>query len=155
MAERRARCAEAGLDDVSTYLHTGNVLFESGLAAEDDATAIEDALVQRGLRNAPAVVRSLEHLDATIAGNPFAAFPAETHSRYVTLFRETLPPDVVAGANRQFHVVAVQQREILTAAPLERPQGLDINGWLSKQVRSEGTTRYFHVVEEVARLLRG
>ena len=73
----------------------------------------------------------------------------------MTLFRETLPPDVVAGANRQFHVVAVQQREILTAAPLERPQGLDINGWLSKQVRSEGTTRYFHVVEEVARLLRG
>ena len=155
MAELRALCAEAGLADVSTYLQTGNVLFESGLAAEDAATAIEDALVQRGLRNAPAVVRSLEHLEATIAGNPFAAFPAETHSRSVTLFRETLPPDVVAGANRQFHVVAVQQREILTAAPLERPQGLDINGWLSKQVRSEGTTRYFHVVEEVARLLRG
>ena len=57
MAELRALCAEAGLADVSTYLQTGNVLFESGLAAEDAATAIEDALVQRGLRNAPAVVR--------------------------------------------------------------------------------------------------
>lgn len=155
MAELRAICGDAGLGAVTTYLQTGNLLFETDLGPEEAARTIEAALVERGLRNAPAVVRSLDDLEMVIAGEPFAAYPPETHTRYVTLFRGPLPAGLEVAAAAQAHVVAAREREILSVAPVDREPGFDLNKWLSKQVSLEGTTRYFHVVEEVARLLRG
>lgn len=153
MAALRELCATAGLGEVRTYLQTGNLLFESDMAAEEVAGTIEAALTAHGLRNAPAVVRSLPELQAIVGDDPFRKFPAETHTRFVTLFRNSLPGGLEDAADNLIHIVAVRAREVLAVLPLERPQGLDVNGWLTKQTRLEGTTRYFHVVEEVTRLL--
>jgi uncharacterized protein (DUF1697 family) len=154
MADLRMLCLEAGLRDVSTYLQTGNILFDFDGAHEAAGATIETALAAHGLRNAPAAVRSLEDLDALLDASPFGAYPVETFTRFVTLFRNALPPGVPRLPEEgAVNIVAVREREILTAVPVHRPRGVDVNGALSKAVRLEGTTRYWHVVEEVARLL--
>lgn len=155
MVALRELCAAAGLRDVSTYLQTGNLLFEFEGDAEIAAQTIEAALTAHGLRNAPAVVRSLPELDDLLAAGKFEDFPIESFTRFVTLFRSPLPADVTATTAGMVHVVAVRGREILSAVPVDRPQGVDVNGALSKAVKLDGTTRYWHVLEEVTRLLRG
>jgi len=153
MSELRDLCAAAGLGGVTTYLQTGNLLFDVDADAESAAVTIEAALAARGLRNATAVVRTADELAALLATDAFASFPAERFTRYVTLFRSPLPAEVRAVENEFVHLVRVREREILAAMPLERPQGVDLNATLSKSVRLDGTTRYWHVVEAVARLL--
>jgi len=154
MAALRELCDGAGLRDVSTYLQTGNVLFEFDGDAEAAAQTIEAALTAHGLRNAPAVVRSLPELDDLLTAGKFDGFPRESFTRFVTLFRRPLPAEVSAGAG-MVHVVAVREREILSAVSVDRASGVEVNGALSKAVKLDGTTRYWHVAEEVTRLLSG
>lgn len=153
MADLRELCLKAGLENVSTYLQTGNILFEFDGDSEQAAVTIEAALTAHGLRNAPAVVRTRDELAELLALDVFDAFPADAYRQYVTLFRNPLPKDLAPAEHEVIHVAAIRAQEVLTAMPLERPQGLDINGFLSKATRMEGTTRYWHVVAEVGRLL--
>ena len=155
MAALRELCESAGLRNVSTHLQTGNLLFEFDGEAEAAAQTIEAALTAHGLRNAPAVVRSLPELDDLLGAGKFEEFSRESFTRFVTLFRRPLPDGASATTAGMVHVVMVREREILSAVSVERPQGVDVNGALSKAVKLDGTTRYWHVLEEVARLLRG
>jgi len=154
MTELREVLVAAGLKEPRTYLQTGNVLFESEDEPESIALQIESALVAHGLRNAPAVVRSQDELTALLAVNPFSSFDAEEYRFYVTLFRNPIAFDTQESAQPGLELFSVREREILSAVRKDGvPQGLDINGTLSKQSKAEGTTRYWHVIEEVARLL--
>lgn len=155
MAQLRQLCEREGFTAVSTYLQTGNLLFETDLPEEAAAAKLEAAFTAHGLRNAPAIVRSLADLDAVVSENPFKGFPEREFTRFVTLFREPLSETTRAKAHEQELVVAVRERELLTVAPVERERGLDPGSFLPKSEKMRGTSRYFHVVEEVARLLRG
>lgn len=154
MADLRDVVSGAGFTDVSTYLQTGNVLFETTLGEAAAAVMIEESLAAFGLKNAPAVVRSLAALETLVSGDPFAAFPAEDFTRFVTLFREPLTEATITVANAVPHVARANARELLTVAPVARERGLDTTAFLPKKERMLGTTRYLHVVEEVVRLLR-
>jgi uncharacterized protein (DUF1697 family) len=155
MAELRDLCLGAGLLDVSTYVQTGNLVFEHPEPAGSVTATIEAMLLARGLRGASAVVRTLPELEELLADRSFEAFPEEQYIRYVTLFRSDLPAGLEAPKSAQFAVAAIRKREILAARPRNGEPGLDVNGFLSKQARLEGTTRYWHVVEAVTALLRG
>ncbi len=154
MAQLRDVVAGAEISGVSTYLQSGNVLFESDLDEAAAAVMIEESLTAFGLRNAPAVVRSVEALEEIVSGDPFAAFPADEFTRYVTLFREPMTKESITTARAQPHVARASSRELLTVAPVTRERGLDVNAFLPKKERMQGTTRYLHVVEEVLRLLK-
>jgi uncharacterized protein (DUF1697 family) len=119
------------------------------------ARMLEGALEAHGLKNAPAVVRRLETLQAVVAGDPIAKFPEEAFTRLVTQFREPLSAESREKAAMQDHVAAVRERELLAVAPVTRDRGMDLNAFLPKKERMQGTSRYLHVVEEVIRLLKG
>ncbi len=71
MADLRARLTESGLDNVRTFLQSGNIVFD---AAERSAADLE-ALVERTLSamgvDANAIVRSASDFVALAAQNPF------------------------------------------------------------------------------------
>lgn len=155
MVQLRELCERAGFTGVSTYLQSGNLLFETDLPEEAAAGTLEAAFVAHGLKNAPAIVRSLPDLASIVSGNPFRAFPEAEFTRFVTLFREPLSETTRVKAHEQDLVVGVRERELLTVAPVVRERGLDPASFLPKNEKMLGTSRYFHVVEEVARLLQG
>jgi uncharacterized protein (DUF1697 family) len=70
MAALRAAFEEAGFDAVSTYIQSGNVLFESGLAARSVERRVDDVLTEHLGSPAIAVVRSHRQLRAVVAGAP-------------------------------------------------------------------------------------
>ncbi|MGE3073073.1 MAG: DUF1697 domain-containing protein [Dehalococcoidia bacterium] len=154
MAQLRDVVSGAEIGPASTYLQTGNVLFDADVDEETAAVAIERRLTDFGLKNAPAVVRSVVFLEELVSGDPFSKFPAEEFTRYVTMFRTPLSEKSLATAETQPNVAKATARELLTVAPVVRERGLDPTAFLSSKERMLGTTRYLHVVEEIARLLR-
>jgi uncharacterized protein (DUF1697 family) len=155
MATVRELFASAGFRDVSTYLQTGNVLFEFEGDEADAVQRIDGALAGHGLRNAAASVRSSPELFELVAVDPFAGMEVEPKDRFVSLFQSPLPAEVRERLEAFPGVVAVRERELITqrlAAPPPRDQ--DAGVYLSKAMWLQGTARYWHVVEAVSEMLR-
>ena len=153
MTELREIAQNAGLGNVVTYLQTGNLLFDSDQVPEAVAGILESALAERGLRNAAVIVRSQDELASLLSETPFQAYPIEAFTRFVTLFRDDLPANAPEIAAQNPANLLVRKREVLAVLPVERPRGVDLNGNLEKRLKVQGTTRYWHVVEEMARML--
>lgn len=154
MDELRTLVAATGCEDVSTYLQTGNILFTSALPRPEIGPAIEEALVARGLRNAAAVVRSRDELAAILAGNPFGDEPeAEGINRMITLFRDALPAAAGDFRHERFEVVEAGPAHVCWRIPRGGQAGFDPNSLMECHFKTPGTTRYWHVVAETARLL--
>lgn len=72
MTELRALCEGLGFAKVRTYIQSGNVVFESKLAAQRAKMQLEDALELRMGKRHLAVLRTADELAAVDARNPFA-----------------------------------------------------------------------------------
>jgi uncharacterized protein (DUF1697 family) len=79
MAELKAACESLGLEDVRTYLQSGNVVFRGKAKAEEIARAVRE---RTGV-DARVVLRTAAELRKVIEGNPF---PGRDGSRLLVAF---------------------------------------------------------------------
>ena len=90
MADLRSLLQALGFTDVTTYLQSGNAVFDAeGLDRAGIACAIEDALARRTGMQVPVLVLRGDEMGRIVAGDPFLASDgAATDSLHVTfLFR--------------------------------------------------------------------
>jgi len=96
MADLREIATSLGLDDVATYVQSGNVVFTT---AETDtatvATALERGIAEQSNVRPDVVVLSRDELVRVVADNPF---PEETNPKclHVVFHRSDPGPDAVA-----------------------------------------------------------
>lgn len=148
MEDLRALCGDLRFERVSTYLQTGNVHFEFDGGAEAARDAMEAALIERGLKNAYAMVWPRAELEKFVAGEPFAKHPAEGWRQYITLYRDPLPRDILDALEAAESTVALTPRIHCAAFPLGTPTGEAMNSPLAKKIKVPGTTRYWHVFRD-------
>lgn len=141
----RELCTGIGFEGVSTYLQTGNLRFEWDRTAEEARDALEGALVERGLKNAFAMVWPTAELEAFVASEPFASHPLEEFRQYVTLYRERLPAEILEALAAAETTVAVEPRIYCSAYPLETRTVDVMDSPLTKRIKVPGTVRYWHV----------
>jgi uncharacterized protein (DUF1697 family) len=97
MKDLKAACEEAGLQKVSTYIASGNVVFDSDKSAAAVKTLLIDLLrVRFDLTRNHVLIRTPEHLARVVAGNPFADAAAARPNLLMITFLDGLPP---AGAD--------------------------------------------------------
>ena len=111
MAELRRLCEEIGLEQVRTYIASGNVVCRSRHDEAGVKAALEEALAGYVGKPVGVLVRSSKEMAAVLAGNPFAEVPG---NRCVTIFLdEAPPPDVLDHIRgRKDERVALGRREI-------------------------------------------
>jgi uncharacterized protein (DUF1697 family) len=111
MAELKALCEELGFTRVKTILASGNVRFE---ADADPKATLEAAIETRWGWRSEAVIRTGAEIEAMIAADPFADWPAaDTYHRYVLLLDRPLPPGArYAGVPGDYDIARVGPREI-------------------------------------------
>ena len=83
MAELKALCTGLGLDQVQTYIASGNVVFESARGEADLQQAIGSALFATYAKPLGVLVRSAAELAAAVACNPW---PDRPGNRTVAIF---------------------------------------------------------------------
>lgn len=98
-----ARCfEEAGLEDVTTYIQSGNVVFAvpRKVSSAKLAGRVEQALEARFGAPIPVVVRSLDELRAVVSEAPrgFGASPRERRYDVIFVKEPTSPEEVLAVA---------------------------------------------------------
>jgi uncharacterized protein (DUF1697 family) len=142
----------AGFSDVRTVLSSGNVAFttraSSGPALERRAeAAMRDAMG----RSFPTIVRASAHLQALVAGDPFAGFTLPpTAKRVVTFLRQ--PPDRPAPLPIEqdgVRILRLEGAEVLTAY-VPGPKGPVFMALLERTFGREITTRTLDTVRKCA-----
>jgi uncharacterized protein (DUF1697 family) len=99
MRELEAACEEAGLERVSTYIASGNVVFRTNKPAPTVKSLITQLMRDRfGLGKNHTLIRTPGGLAKVIAGNPFAAAALERPNRLMVNFLDGRPPAGVAEA---------------------------------------------------------
>jgi uncharacterized protein (DUF1697 family) len=71
MPSLRETLAQAGFENVRTYVASGNVLVDSKLKPATVATRVHDLIAETFGLNIPVVVRSRDELAAVVEANPF------------------------------------------------------------------------------------
>lgn len=153
MADLRALCESRGFSAVETYVQTGNIIAEWEGPPEEAATTLEAALVERGLKNVPAMMRTRDELAEALAALPPGTYD-ETHLRaFVTFFHEPIPAPMAETLASLEAVVAVRKRELLTLLPIGQTVATDPVAALSKKHRVQGTARYWTVANTVLEMM--
>lgn len=155
MADLKAIFEGLGFQNVTTYIQSGNVLFETSPTPNDElAERIEKGLLELGLGHITTVVRSTEDMEAVCGVCPFGEAVAGERLGDVTFLRSrregVLPEQSPKGDVIVHHFTG---SEVYSRA-LDTPSGRgDITKLIDRELKVQGTTRNWNVVQAIAKLL--
>jgi uncharacterized protein (DUF1697 family) len=89
MADLKAMCVAVGLNDVQTYIASGNVVFASVKSKEEVRAGLEARLLVHMGKPVGVHLRTVHELENLIADNPFPDAPG---NRCVIIFLDAPPP---------------------------------------------------------------
>ena len=146
MTELRAICEDLGFAKVRTYIQSGNVVFESKLAATRIKKQLEDALAHRLGKRHLAMLRTADELAAVEARNPFLDADPK---RVLVVFVDDAPPEaLLAGwkipGGEELHL---DGRELF----IHFPQGMGTSK-LKVPLADVGTGRNLNTIRALLRL---
>ena len=158
MAALRETLAASGLDDVSTVLQSGNVVFHSGKAEATVAKLVRSTIADGFGLETHVLVRSGKELAAIAAKNPFLAGgkTRDPKSLHVA-FLEKAPAKAATAAldpdRSPPDAFAVRGREVYLSYPGGSGRSKLTLAYLEKVLRVEGTARNWRTVVRLAELL--
>ena len=88
MAELKALCEKLGLENVETYIQSGNLIFTSDKIDSELEKNLENAITDKFGFNVPVIVRSSEELLTSIDKNPFFDGDADIDRLHLTFLKE-------------------------------------------------------------------
>jgi uncharacterized protein (DUF1697 family) len=111
MTELNALCEEAGLQDVQTYIASGNVVFRSASGEKSIRLALEKRLQEHMGKPVSVIIRTAAEMADVLKRNPFSREPG---NRVAVLFTDApLPTDPSTGITGQkTEQVALGKREL-------------------------------------------
>lgn len=151
--------AEAGCDDVRTYIQSGNVLF----AAAPEVAARVPGLVaawitERFGYRTPVVVRTAEELRAVVSGNPFlkeGAAEATLHVMFLAEFPTPERVDALDPDRSPGDAFAVRGREVYLRLPNGVADSKLTNAYFDARLATTSTGRNWRTVTTLLALLEG
>lgn len=116
MADLKAMCVDAGFTGVTTYIASGNVVFESKAPAQKVKSALETKLRAYAGKPVGVIVRTVAQMQAVLKANPFPKAPPNLA---LTIFLDNAPPadalTNVSGLNNE--ELKIGNREIYVHYP--------------------------------------
>jgi uncharacterized protein (DUF1697 family) len=156
MADLREALADAGLQDVRTYIQSGNAIVRSALAPAALQALVHDVIAARIGADLSIFVRTRQELQDVVEANPFAAETAQATDRiYYTLLAS--PPDtgrlqalhaLDTGADR----VQVVGQTLYTLYATRHSDSRFNNNFYERQLRLAATTRNFNTLTRLIEL---
>ncbi|MFJ8648384.1 DUF1697 domain-containing protein [Streptomyces sp. NPDC093546] len=161
MAELRTVLAGLGLDDVQTYLQSGNAVFgsESGAGEEGLRAELERAIEQHFGFPVDCLVRGGPYLRAVADACPFPAAELEGKQLHVTFFSEQADPERFAALDQAAFLpeeFRLGDRALYLYAPegLGRSKLAEALGRPALTKGLVGTTRNWNTVVKLVELTR-
>lgn len=148
---------DAGCEDVSTYIQSGNVVFRATAdVAAGVAAAVEAAILAGYGFSSPVIIRSRDALVAVAANNPFLAAGAEESHVHVYFLKDRPAAATVAALDPERspgHAFAVRDRDIYLHCPTGFGQTKLTNAWFDSKLKTVSTARNWRTVLKLVALM--
>ena len=156
METLRAQLSAQGLENVKTYINSGNVIFETVETSDKQlAEQIERAIEADFSLKIKVMVRSRAEIKEIIENNPFAGQFETDKDLHVFFLDEELPEEkrnLLLSNNSETEMFAVQNREIfclLRVSVLDSLMGKD---YIGKKLKVSATARNWRTVNKIAEI---
>jgi hypothetical protein len=145
----------AGAEDVRSHITTGNLTFAADAEAADAIVERLEAGVARMIgREEMVALRPFDWVQELVRSDPFAGFDRGSWITEVALLRHDAPPlrpDLLPDPQRTV-VVAVLEREVLSARPAEGGRRPHVNRLTELAAGSPATSRGWSTLARIAAL---
>jgi uncharacterized protein (DUF1697 family) len=154
----RQACADIGLQNVRSYVQSGNLVFSSRLAPAKLAETLKATIDAQTRLPVSVVVRSASEMAKIVAGNPFVKQngidPAKLHVTFLAK-APSKPPlvklDALAGARDQYRLA---KQEVYLHCPVSYGQTKLSNTAIEKALAVGATTRNWNSVTTLAAMAK-
>jgi uncharacterized protein (DUF1697 family) len=144
---------KAKCQNVSWYLQTGNLFLEAAGSMESIAQGIEAELVEAGLQKADVMLRTTDQLDQLVRLQPFRNLSSDDYKFCVSFLRSPPKATPLEKLHKESVIVCHQDETVVcSAVPIAAKLSGGISTVIDKPWGTPTTTRWWHVVEEVASL---
>lgn len=156
MADLRKLAGELGLEDCTTLLQSGNLVFRTSARGASLEPLLEEAVRSRLRVDTDFFVRSDQDWKAVLAGNPFDQEAARDPAHLLVMFLKAAPPASAVEALRQ----AIKGRERVEVVGRQAyfvyPDGIGRSRLTSAVIESKlgtrGTGRNWNTVRKLGEL---
>ena len=153
MASLRTILSEVGLENVQTYIQTGNVIATSELNRAEVETLVQDAIRERIGAHISAIARTAEQFKAVFEQNPFA--DADNARVYFSLFdkhpgREQRNKFLLTDFSPD--AVKLIDDALYTLYNTKHSDSKFTNSFFEKQLRVTSTSRNFNTMRKLVEL---
>ncbi|GAA1182075.1 hypothetical protein GCM10009664_55260 [Kitasatospora gansuensis] len=154
MERLRALFAELGLDQVRSYIQTGNVFFST---AETDRAALT-ARIEQHLEQAlgyavPVMLRTVEEVAELVDADPFAGVEVTPEVRLCAVFlSEPLPTDLefpVSSPKGDWEIISATPGTAFTVLHLRDGRTVNPATCFPKSYQGQATSRFFHTIVKI------
>ena len=150
MTNLRVLCERVGLENVRTYIQSGNVICESALSEAVLLKTLEAVLAKHIGRRVPVAVRTVDELAAVCAGNPFPeAEPAKVGILFLMKPVRKKFLDLVSTTTGE--EVRLGKREVY----IHYPHGMGRTKLKLPEEAAEGTMRNLNTVRKLMEMVSG
>jgi uncharacterized protein (DUF1697 family) len=149
---------QAGCEQVSTFIQSGNVLFTARANAESTLAGKISAAIeaQFGYR-IPVVLRTREELAAAIAANPYIGQEIDERALHVYFLRDMPSKEAVAALDPNRSVpdtFVVCGREVYLNLPNGMAKTKLTNAWLDSKLKTVSTARNWNTALKLLELMK-
>ncbi|HTL83070.1 MAG TPA: DUF1697 domain-containing protein [Bacteroidia bacterium] len=152
MEELKKICALPGLKNISTFIQSGNVLFESAADKNALTKRLEAALKKKLNYEVLVFLKTVEDIEAIIGQNPFARTMKEKHL-YVTMMSEEAKEEnikaLLAYKTKDEEVKFIGTNAYLLFPPKTYGQTKLSNAMLEKKLKVNATTRNWATMNKI------
>ena len=151
MQELRRAFEAGGYENVSTYIASGNVIFDAsslntGALAQEVEAALESSLGY----HVYVILRSADEIREVVANQPFAGVEDGDEIRLnVTFLDNGARPSPAPAEVSGFRIVGASQRVVFSALDLQEVGTRDVMTVLEKTYGKRITTRSWQVIEAI------
>jgi uncharacterized protein (DUF1697 family) len=159
MAALRSSLAAAGLQDVRTYVQSGNVVFAADGAAAKQAALVHDTITAEFGADVQVLALTAADLAQVAAKNPYAAGGAEARALHVTFLFAPVTAAGFAGLTLPARDGEQAQLGDDRVIYLHLPHGYGTskltNPWFERALKTPATTRNWRTVLTLHELATG
>jgi uncharacterized protein (DUF1697 family) len=160
MEDLRRLFTELGLQNVRTYIQSGNVFFDTRKTEASTLTRKIERHLREALGFEVAVfLRTIPQLEAILAGDPFKKLKVTPDMRLcIVLIDEPVRRDLelpLFSPKKDMQIVKTTEREAYVVWYIRNGRPPSSQGFLDAAVGKKSTTRFFHTAAKILKAAKG
>lgn len=152
MADLRETAEKIGLENIETYIQSGNLIFETPERDSDKLSALLEKAVEQDFFKTPVMVRSFDELRDAVENNPFAGEEFEEKLFHLVFLAEKLSDEKAAmllANNSETEKFAVRNREVYCLLRYSTADSLLGKKYIDNKLKIPATARNWRTIRKL------